>query len=105
MRRCSTTSARRPRRAVMPTSRSESRTSHVSQKGPSGRLSAQRVWWMAARPATLAASVSPVLAGTAVAAHNHQVRTLPGLGALVVAIAIQVGTNYANDYSDHRRGA
>jgi 1,4-dihydroxy-2-naphthoate octaprenyltransferase len=60
---------------------------------------------MAARPATLAASVSPVLAGTAVAAHDHQVRTLPGLGALVVAIAIQVGTNYANDYSDYRRGA
>ena len=89
----------------MPTSRSESRTSHASQRGRSPRLSAQRVWWMAARPATLAASVSPVLAGTAVATHDHQVRTLPGLGALVVAIAIQVGTNYANDYSDYRRGA
>jgi len=61
--------------------------------------------WLAARPATLAASVSPVLAGTAVAAHDHQVRALPGLGALLVAIAIQVGTNYANDYSDHVRGA
>jgi len=53
----------------------------------------------------LAASVAPVLAGTAVAAHDHRVRALPGLGALVVAIAIQVGTNYANDYSDHVRGA
>jgi 1,4-dihydroxy-2-naphthoate octaprenyltransferase len=60
--------------------------------------------WLAARPATLAASVSPVLAGTAVAAHDGHVRTLPGLGALVVAVAIQVGTNYANDYSDHVRG-
>src|SRR5215471_16224254 len=89
----------------MPTSRSESRTSHASQRGRSPRLSAQRVWWMAARPATLAASVSPVLAGTAVAAHDHRVRALPGLGALVVAIAIQVGTNYANDYSDYVRGA
>jgi 1,4-dihydroxy-2-naphthoate octaprenyltransferase len=60
---------------------------------------------MAARPATLAVSVSAVLAGTAVAVHDGAVRTLPGLGALVVAIAIQVGTNYANDYSDHVRGA
>jgi 1,4-dihydroxy-2-naphthoate octaprenyltransferase len=64
-----------------------------------------RVWWLAARPATLAAAVSAVLAGTAVAVHDGVVRTLPGLGALVVALAIQVGTNYANDYSDYVRGA
>jgi 1,4-dihydroxy-2-naphthoate octaprenyltransferase len=68
------------------------------------RPSRTRVFWLAARPATLAASVSPVLAGTAVAVHDGRVRTLPGLGALVVAVAIQVGTNYANDYSDHVRG-
>jgi 1,4-dihydroxy-2-naphthoate octaprenyltransferase len=49
-------------------------------------------------------AVSSVLAGTAVAAHDGVVRTLPGLGALVVALAIQVGTNYANDYSDFVRG-
>jgi 1,4-dihydroxy-2-naphthoate polyprenyltransferase len=63
-----------------------------------------RVWWTATRPATLAASVSPVLAGTAIAVHDHAVRTLPGLGALVVAIAMQIGVNFANDYSDHVRG-
>jgi 1,4-dihydroxy-2-naphthoate octaprenyltransferase len=40
-----------------------------------------------------------------VAVHDGRVRTLPGLGALVVAVAIQVGTNYANDYSDFVRGA
>jgi 1,4-dihydroxy-2-naphthoate octaprenyltransferase len=62
------------------------------------------VWWLAARPATLAVAVSSVLAGTAVAVHDGVVRTLPGLGALVVAVAIQVGTNYANDYSDFVRG-
>ncbi|MDQ6743816.1 MAG: 1,4-dihydroxy-2-naphthoate polyprenyltransferase [Candidatus Dormibacteraeota bacterium] len=73
----------------------------VRLKPPPSRA---RVWWMAARPATLAASVSPVLAGTAIAVHDHAVRTLPGLGALVVAIAMQVGVNYANDYSDHVRG-
>ena len=68
------------------------------------RPSPARVWFMAARPATLAASVSPVLAGTAVAVHHGTVRTLPTLGALLVGIAMQVGVNYANDYSDHVRG-
>ena len=64
-----------------------------------------RVWWLARRPATLAASVAPVLAGTAIAVHDQAVRTLPGLGALTVAMAMQIGVNYANDYSDHVRGA
>jgi 1,4-dihydroxy-2-naphthoate polyprenyltransferase len=86
---------------VTPTSRSASRTSPASPGGPSPA----RVWWLAARPATLAAAVSAVLAGTAVAVHDGAVRALPGLGALVVALAIQVGTNYANDYSDYVRGA
>jgi 1,4-dihydroxy-2-naphthoate polyprenyltransferase len=91
---------------VTPTSRSANRTSPASRSDPRGPApSAARVWWLAARPATLAVSVSAVLAGTAVAVHDGRVRTLPGLGALVVAIAIQVGTNYANDYSDHVRGA
>jgi len=69
--------------------------------GP-GRL---RVWWLATRPATLAASVSPVLAGTAVAVHDGRVRSWAALTALLVALAMQVGVNYANDYSDHVRGA
>jgi 1,4-dihydroxy-2-naphthoate polyprenyltransferase len=74
----------------------------MSLEAPPSRA---RVWWMATRPATLAASVSPVLAGTAIAVHDHSVRTLPGLGALVVAMAMQIGVNFANDYSDHVRGA
>ncbi len=68
-------------------------------------LTPARVWWLAARPATLAASVAPVLAGTAVAAHDQSTRLLPALAALLVAIAMQVGVNYANDYSDFIRGA
>lgn len=63
-----------------------------------------RVWWSAVRPATLAASVAPVLAGTAVAVHDGGVRTAAGLGALVVAVALQIGVNFANDYSDFVRG-
>jgi 1,4-dihydroxy-2-naphthoate polyprenyltransferase len=49
--------------------------------------------------------VSPVLAATAVAAHDGAGRPLAGIAALVVAVALQVGVNYANDYSDHVRGA
>ena len=57
------------------------------------------------RPATLAASVAPVLAGTAVAVHEGSPNLATGLGALVVAVALQLGVNFANDYSDHVRGA
>lgn len=68
-------------------------------------LSSTRVWWSAVRPATLAASVAPVLAGTAIAVHQGGARLGAGLLALLVAIAIQIGVNFANDYSDHWRGA
>jgi 1,4-dihydroxy-2-naphthoate octaprenyltransferase len=68
-------------------------------------LTPGRVWWSAVRPATLAASVSPVLAGTAVAIHEGGIRTGAGFGALVVAVAMRVGVNFANDYSDFVRGA
>jgi len=64
-----------------------------------------QAWWSAVRPATLAASVAPVLAGTAVAVHLGGIRPAAGLGALVVALAMQVGVNFANDYSDFVRGA
>jgi 1,4-dihydroxy-2-naphthoate polyprenyltransferase len=68
-------------------------------------LSPRRVWWLAVRPATLAASVAPVLAGTAIAVHDGGARFGAGIGALMVAVAIQVGVNFANDYSDFIRGA
>ncbi|HEU0127365.1 MAG TPA: 1,4-dihydroxy-2-naphthoate polyprenyltransferase, partial [Pseudonocardiaceae bacterium] len=61
-------------------------------------------WVEGARPRTLPAAVAPVLAGTAVAVDEGQ----PDLGkaalALVVSLALQVGVNYANDYSDGIRG-
>ncbi len=69
-------------------------------------LTPARVWWSAVRPATLAASVAPVLAGTALAIHAGGVfRPAAGFAALVVALAMQVGVNFANDYSDFVRGA
>jgi 1,4-dihydroxy-2-naphthoate polyprenyltransferase len=63
------------------------------------------VWWSAVRPATLAASVAPVLTGTAIAVHEGGVRWEAGVGALVVGVAMQLGVNFANDYSDFVRGA
>jgi 1,4-dihydroxy-2-naphthoate octaprenyltransferase len=61
-------------------------------------------WLSGARPRTLPAAISPVLAGTgAAAALGQAVAVRAGL-ALVVALALQVGVNYANDYSDGVRG-
>jgi 1,4-dihydroxy-2-naphthoate octaprenyltransferase len=69
-----------------------------------GAPSPTRVWWLAIRPATLAASVAPVLAGMAVAVHEGGARPWAGIAALVVALAMQIGVNLANDYSDFVRG-
>jgi 1,4-dihydroxy-2-naphthoate octaprenyltransferase len=65
-----------------------------------------RDWVAGARPRTLPAAVVPVAVGTACA-----VGRVPGgliwwraAAAMVVALALQVATNYANDYSDGVRG-
>jgi 1,4-dihydroxy-2-naphthoate polyprenyltransferase len=63
------------------------------------------VWVQGARPRTLVAAVCPVLVGTAAAAAEGPVVAWRVLAALVVALALQVGVNYANDYSDGLRGA
>jgi 1,4-dihydroxy-2-naphthoate polyprenyltransferase len=61
-------------------------------------------WVEGARPRTLPAAVAPVLAGTAVAVHEGEPDLGKALLALVVSLALQVGVNYANDYSDGIRG-
>ena len=63
------------------------------------------VWLMAARPRTLSAAISPVLVGTAVAYRAGAARPLAAILALFASLFIQIGTNFANDYSDHKRGA
>ena len=101
----------------------------MTQSAPSGPLPTPgpvRKWWLGARPRTLPAALVPVVVGTA-AAHARHIGHLGrtshasltaghprlgpsvnawwcALGALVVALAIQIGTNYANDYSDGIRG-
>ena len=61
-------------------------------------------WVAGARVRTLPAAVAPVLAGTGVAAYDDAVVWWKAVLALVVSLALQVGVNYANDYSDGVRG-
>ena len=66
-------------------------------------------WWLGARPRTLPAAIVPVLIGTAVAVSESEevsaANALPRVAlALFVSLALQVGVNYANDYSDGVRG-
>jgi 1,4-dihydroxy-2-naphthoate octaprenyltransferase len=63
------------------------------------------LWWMAARPRTLAASIAPVVVGTAAAAHAGALHIVPAILAMLSSLFIQIGTNFANDYSDFKRGA
>jgi 1,4-dihydroxy-2-naphthoate octaprenyltransferase len=61
-------------------------------------------WLAGARPRTLPAAVSPVVAGTGVAAYADGAVWWKALLALVVSLALQVAVNSANDYSDGIRG-
>jgi 1,4-dihydroxy-2-naphthoate octaprenyltransferase len=61
-------------------------------------------WVAGARPRTLPAAIVPVLVGTACAAGDAPVVWWRAVAAMVAAVAIQVGTNYANDHSDGKRG-
>ncbi|MEX0990978.1 MAG: 1,4-dihydroxy-2-naphthoate polyprenyltransferase [Actinomycetota bacterium] len=62
-------------------------------------------WALAARPKTLVAGSAPVLVGSSIAFAAGSFRPLLALGALVVGVSIQIGTNFVNDAADHARGA
>ncbi|MBP1986668.1 1,4-dihydroxy-2-naphthoate polyprenyltransferase [Halolamina salifodinae] len=68
-------------------------------------ISRRRAWVMAARPQTMPAAISPVLIGVGVAVHEGLFAPLPAAAALLGAILIQIGTNFANDYYDAVQGA
>ncbi|MEO7736354.1 MAG: 1,4-dihydroxy-2-naphthoate polyprenyltransferase [Kofleriaceae bacterium] len=68
-------------------------------------MTAVATWIGAARLRTLPAAVVPVVVGTAVAAACGGVAWVPALAALGGALAIQIGTNFANDVFDAERGA
>ena len=77
----------------------------MTATGVASPASGPRVWLLAARPATLPAAVAPVLAGSAAATLIVDFRVGPFLAALLAAILIQIGTNFANDLADFQRGA
>lgn len=76
----------------------------------SGRLSRMRIWpatmpWLAAaRPRTLPAAIAPVLIGLAMARASGELHFALALVTLFAAVMIQIGTNFANDYFDFKKG-
>jgi 1,4-dihydroxy-2-naphthoate octaprenyltransferase len=62
-------------------------------------------WLLASRPKTLSAAAVPVLVGTACAAARGSVRWAPALAALLGALLLQIGANFANDVFDYEKGA
>ncbi|MBX0328269.1 1,4-dihydroxy-2-naphthoate polyprenyltransferase [Oscillochloris sp. ZM17-4] len=64
-----------------------------------------RAWLMAIRVPTLPAAVVPVLVGSATALGDKQFNPMAFLAALLASLLIQIGTNLANDYFDHQKGA
>jgi len=75
-----------------------------SGRAPGQRVTSARSWVLGARPRTLPAALVPVAVGVAVAAATGRVVWWRAALALVVALSMQIGTNYANDYSDGKRG-
>lgn len=63
------------------------------------------IWKMASRPKTLPAAAAPVLAGTVLAIWLGAFRPLPALAALLGALLLQIGANFANDLFDYEKGA
>ncbi len=59
-------------------------------------------WIAGARPRTLPAAIAPVVVATSLA--DKESNTVASLVALAVSLALQIGVNYANDYSDGIRG-
>lgn len=74
--------------------------------GTAIHISPARAWILAARPATLPAAAVPVVVGVAAAlSDGARFRPLVFIATLACALLIQIGTNFANDYSDFHRGA
>ena len=67
-------------------------------------MTSAKLWYQGARPKTLGAAISPVLVGTAAGSLDGAIDWPRAVGAAVVALALQIGVNFANDYSDGVRG-
>jgi 1,4-dihydroxy-2-naphthoate octaprenyltransferase len=63
------------------------------------------IWLLAARPKTLPAAAAPVIVGSAAAISDGVFQVGPALAALVGALLLQIGANFANDVFDFKKGA
>jgi 1,4-dihydroxy-2-naphthoate octaprenyltransferase len=61
-----------------------------------------QIWWLAARPLTLIATISPILIGTSL---YFPIDFVIFFWTLLAGLSLQIGTNLANDYYDFFRGA
>ncbi len=68
-------------------------------------VSRTKAWVMAARPQTLPAAAAPVIVGMGLAGTQGVFAPVPALMAFIGAALIQIGTNFANDYYDAKKGA
>ena len=75
----------------------------VVSRGP--RPGSLGAWLLASRPKTLSAAAVPVLVGTACASARGEVKWGPALAALLGALLLQIGANFANDVFDFEKGA
>lgn len=64
-----------------------------------------KIWLLASRPATLTAALAPVAVGGALTWRDGRFAPLAWAAALLGAVCIQLGTNYANDVFDYEKGA
>jgi 1,4-dihydroxy-2-naphthoate octaprenyltransferase len=69
------------------------------------RLTYPQRWLLASRPKTLPAATVPVIVGTAAAIKDNVFQFGPALAALIGALLIQIGANFANDVFDYKKGA
>jgi 1,4-dihydroxy-2-naphthoate polyprenyltransferase len=76
----------------------------VSRPGAAPLPQGVRRWVAGARPRTLPAAIVPVAVGAACAVGEGGMIWWRVAAALVVSLGLQIGTNYANDYSDGVRG-
>jgi 1,4-dihydroxy-2-naphthoate octaprenyltransferase len=77
----------------------------TAQMKPKPQIPIWKAWWLAARPKTLPAAIAPIVAGSAVAIHEHGFYLPAALAALITALLLQIAANFANDAIDFKKGA
>ncbi len=88
----------------MASPRSGNPAKRAQSAGTAPRPATPRDWIAAARPRTLGMAIAPVALGTAAAFNAEGYHLGIALACLVLALCLQIGVNFANDYSDGVKG-